>query len=195
LTEKDHFVHVSGHPARDEMIRMYQHVHPQIAIPVHGELRHMAEHGRLATQCQVGKTIVGENGSVMRIAPGNPGVIDHVISGRLSLEGNRLVPLRGELNRQRKQALWNGVAIMSLVVDESGILVGEPQLTTLGVVEKDDDPLLEKAVDAAKRALHAVSTTGQSSTKIEAIRVAVRRVFRDAINKKPITQIHLHRSE
>ncbi|HER26130.1 MAG TPA: ribonuclease J, partial [Rhodospirillales bacterium] len=72
MTEKDHFVHVSGHPARQELIRMYQHVKPKISIPVHGELRHMSEHARLATDCQVGATLVGENGSLMRIAPGQP---------------------------------------------------------------------------------------------------------------------------
>jgi len=197
LTEKDHFVHVSGHPARDELIRMYQHVKPKISIPVHGELRHMTEHARLATQCQVGATVVGENGSVTRIAPGNPAIIDQVTSGRLAVEGNRLVPLNGELNRQRKQALWHGVAIMSLVVDGSGKLVGEPELTTIGIVESDSDPLIGRAIDAAKRALDDLPMGGRLSVEAEAeaIRVAVRRAFRNAIDKKPITQIHVHRSE
>ncbi len=197
LTEKDHFVHVSGHPARDELVRMYQHIHPKIAIPVHGEFRHMAEHARLATGCQVGATVVGENGSVIRIAPGKPGVIDQVKSGRLALEGNRLEPLNGELNRQRKQALWNGVAIMSLVVDGDGRLLGEPELTTLGIVESDDDPLLERAIEAARRVLEDMPMGGRLSAHAEneAIRIAVRRTFREAIGKKPITQIHLHRSE
>ena len=197
LTEKDHFVHVSGHPARDELIRMYQHVKPKIAIPVHGELRHMSEHARLATQCQVGATIVGENGSVTRIAPGDPAIIDQVTSGRLAVEGNRLVPLNSELNRQRKQALWHGVVIMSLVVDVNGKLVGEPKLTTLGIVETDSDPLLGKAIEAAKQALNDLPMGGRLSTEAEAeaIRVAVRRTFRNAIDKKPITQIHVHRRE
>jgi len=196
LTEKDHFVHVSGHPARDELIRMYQHVQPQIAIPVHGELRHMTEHARLATQCQVGETLVGENGSVMRLAPGKPEIIDHVTSGRLAVEGNRLVPLDSELNRQRKQALWNGVAIMSLVVNGEGQLVGEPELTTLGIIENDDDPLLGQAIEAAKQVVEDLPMGGRLSAKAEseAIRIAVRRTFRNAIDKKPITQIHLHRS-
>ncbi len=197
VTEKDHFVHVSGHPAREELIRMYQHVHPKIAIPVHGELRHMAEHARLATQCQVGATLVGENGSVMRIAPGTPGIINHVTSGRLALEGNRLVPLDSELNRQRKQALWNGVAIMSVVVDGEGRLVGEPELTTLGIVEHDDDPLLGHAIEAARQVLDDLPMGGRLSAhaESEAIRIAVRRTFRNAIDKKPITQIHVHRSK
>jgi len=196
LTEKDHFVHVSGHPARDELIRMYQHVHPKIAIPVHGELRHMTEHARLATECQVGETLVGENGSVMRIAPGKPEIIDHVKSGRLAVEGNRLVPLDSELNRQRKQALWNGVAIMSLVVDGDGNLVGEPELTTLGIVDSDSDPLLDQAKEAAKQVLEDLPMGGRLSAhaECEAIRIAVRKTFRNAIDKKPITQIHLHRS-
>ncbi|MBT5309412.1 MAG: ribonuclease J, partial [Rhodospirillaceae bacterium] len=78
MTERDHFVHVSGHPARDELTRMYQHVRPTIAVPVHGELRHMAEHANLARDCQVGQTLVGENGSMMRLAPGPAGIVDNV---------------------------------------------------------------------------------------------------------------------
>jgi len=188
MSERDHFVHVSGHPARDEMIRMYQHVRPTISIPVHGELRHMAEHARLAVECQVAHTIVGENGSMMRIGPGAPGIIDHVHSGRLALEGNRVVPLHGELIHGRKRALWNGTAVVTVVVDKMGKLVAEPILTTTGVLEEGDDDLHDAVLDCVKDAL--LRGTGGETTN-EAIRIAVRRMFREQLNKKPMTKVHL----
>lgn len=188
MSERDHFVHVSGHPARDELVRMYQHVRPTIAIPVHGELRHMAEHARLAHDCQVNHTIVGENGSMMRIAPGEPCIIDHVHAGRLALEGNRVVPIDGELIRGRKRALWNGTAVVTVVIDKQGKLAAEPILTTTGVLENGDEDLHDAVLQCVKDALNDRSS---SETTNETIRIAVRRLFREQLNKKPITQVHL----
>ena len=70
ITEKDHFVHVSGHPARDELAEMYRWVKPAIAVPVHGELRHLRAHVALAESCQVRQSVLVENGSILRLAPG-----------------------------------------------------------------------------------------------------------------------------
>lgn len=188
MTERDHFVHVSGHPARDELVRMYQHVRPTIAIPVHGELRHMAEHARLAEDCQVNHTLVGENGSMMRIGPGEPYIVDHVPTGRLALEGNRVVPLGGELVRGRKRALWNGTAIVTVVVDKRGHLLADPILTTTGVLEDGDESLHDDVLDVVEKALKK-SSYGKGTS--EDIRVAVRRMFRERLDKKPITEVHL----
>ena len=188
MSERDHFVHVSGHPARDELIRMYQHVRPSIAIPVHGELRHMAEHARLAVDCQVSHTIVGENGSMMRIGPGEPCIVDHVHSSRLALEGNRVVPLHGELIRGRKRALWNGTAVVTVVIDKMGNLAAEPVLTTTGVFEDGDEDLHDAVLGCVKDAL---KDEDSKETRNETIRIAVRRLFREQLNKKPITQVHL----
>lgn len=188
MTERDHFVHVSGHPAREELVRMYQHVRPTIAIPVHGELRHMAEHARLAHDCQVAHTIVGENGSMMRIGPGEPGIVDHVPSGRLALEGNRVVPLDSELIRGRKRALWNGTAVVTVVVDKKGRLLSDPVLTTTGLLDEDDDHLHD---DVLRVVEETVNADKHEHGLDEAIRRAVRRMFRDRLDKKPITVVHL----
>ena len=78
------FVHVSGHPARDELTRMYQMVRPQIAIPVHGEARHLLGHAELARRCQVPQAIVVENGDMVRLDRGGGEIIDEVPAGRLA---------------------------------------------------------------------------------------------------------------
>jgi ribonuclease J len=188
ITEQDHFVHVSGHPAREEMVRMYQHVRPTISIPVHGELRHMAEHARLAHESQVTYTLVGENGSLMRIAPGEPKIIDHVHSGRLALEGNRVVPLQSELIRGRKRALWNGTAVLTLVVNKQGKLLSNPLLATTGVLEDGDGDLHNDVITEVKRFMEEDSYNEKTS---EHIRLVVRGVFKEKLNKKPMTKVHM----
>ena len=92
ITDREADIHVSGHPARDELVRMYQWVRPRIALPVHGELRHMVEHAALARACQVPETIVAPNGTLVRLAPGPAEIIDHVAVGRLARDGDGVVP-------------------------------------------------------------------------------------------------------
>ena len=79
ITDREADIHVSGHPARDELVRVYQWVRPKIALPVHGEVRHMIEHAALARACQVPETIVAPNGTLVRLAPGPAEIIDHVL--------------------------------------------------------------------------------------------------------------------
>ncbi len=72
LTAEDHFVHVSGHPCRDELAQMYRWIRPKLALPVHGEMRHQVAHAKLARELQVPQAIVPENGQMFRLAPGRP---------------------------------------------------------------------------------------------------------------------------
>jgi len=195
ITERQHFVHVSGHPARDELTRMYQHVRPTIAVPVHGELRHMDEHARLAASCQVKQTLVGENGACMRLGPGPAEIIGHVPSGRLAVEGNRVVPLNGSLVRERKRALINGTAVVTIVLDGQGDIVSDPILSTTGVVDDNERGIVDAALDAARQALEDLPTMDRRSDEVarETVRVAVRRCFRERLDKRPLTQVHLVR--
>ncbi len=195
VTAKDAFIHVSGHPARDELTHMYQLVRPEVAIPVHGELRHLREHARLAETCQVDKAIVAENGCVIRIGPGEAKIVDHVFSGRLTLEGSRLVPIDSEIAKSRKRAMWHGTATISVVIDGNGALLAVPQLSTTGLFEDESDPICLEAIEQAEDAVSAQSARHiHDDTRVkEAIRLAVRRHFRHHLGKKPVTEVHLVR--
>ncbi len=195
ITDKDHFIHVSGHPARDELLEMYQAVQPQISIPVHGEIRHLAEHAKLARSAQVPEAVVNENGGMIRIAPGPAGVIEQVPSGRLALEGSRVVPLDGELVRGRVRALWNGTATITVVIDRVGELMGDPILTTTGLLEPDDHDIEDDVLDAAEDAIEHLSKKDRRNDDVvsEAVRLAVRRFFRSNFNKNAVTTVHLVR--
>jgi ribonuclease J len=199
ISEQDHFVHVSGHPARDELVDMYQWIRPTIAVPVHGELRHLHAHRKLAQECQVPQTVVATNGELVRLAPGNPRIVDTVPSGRLALDGVNLVPLDGASIRERKRMMYDGAAVASLVVDTDGALLADPELTLYGLADDDDeDDLLYELVQAAIE--HTIENLSRKKLRQddelqEAVRLAVRRAIRGARGKRPQTDVHLIRLE
>ncbi len=195
ITQDDSFVHVSGHPARDEMATMYRLVRPRICVPVHGEARHLAEHARLAKSCGVTQAVLVENGSVVRMGPGEAAIVDEVPVGRLAVEGNRLVPLGGTVLQSRGKALFGGSAMVTVVIDAEGRLLAEPQVSVIGLLEDhEEEPLavVRAEVRAALDGLKA-GVAADNETVRELVRVAVRRAFRKSIGKKPVTQIHLVR--
>jgi ribonuclease J len=195
VTARDHFIHVSGHPARDELAQMYQLSRPRIAVPVHGERRHLEEHAALALECQVPKAIVVENGTMVRLGPDEAGTGGEVVSGRLALDGNRLVAMDGELVKGRIRALYNGSAVLSAVLNSDGEWAAEPELSTIGVLESGEEAVAEAAIDAAKKALKGLSANKRKDDGDvrEALRIAVRRTFRKTLDKNAQTTVHLIR--
>ena len=196
VTDEDYAIHVSGHPAREELTQMYQWVRPQIAIPVHGEARHLMEHAELALACQVPQSIVAENGSMIRLAPGRAEIVEQVHSGRLAADGSRLVPLGGAVLRGRARLAYNGAAMATLVVNGSGGLVGPPQLSTQGLMDDDEAELAEDDVtDAIEDALSSLkrSELRDDAAVGEAARIAIRRAVFRLVGKKPVTQVHVVR--
>ena len=195
ISTEDAIVHVSGHPARGELVRMYQLVRPAIAVPVHGELRHMVEHAALARDCQVPHAVVAENGAIVRLAPGEPEIAANAPVGRLAADGNRLVRLDGELVRRRTRAMWHGAAMVTVVINGAGGLAREPQISTTGLLEEGDDTVERAVLDAARAAVEALPAKRRADDEElkEAVRLAVRRAFNDSVAKKPVTTVHLVR--
>jgi ribonuclease J len=194
ITDRDADIHVSGHPARDELVQVYQWVRPKIAVPVHGEVRHMVEHAALAHACQVPETIVAPNGTLVRLAPGPAEIVDHVPAGRLARDGDTLVPLDGAALRERRKLLWNGAAAATLVIDGKGKAVAAPQVSLRGI-DDEDGALGEALVAGLKEMLADLSPAerGDNRRIEEAARQAVRRVVRAHLGKKPLTDVHIVR--
>ena len=195
LTEHDHpSIHVSGHPARDELIRMYQMVRPRVAIPVHGEARHLIAHARLAEECQVPTAIVAENGEMVRLGPGPAEIIGEVQVGRLGVDGKQLRPLGSTALRDRTRISFNGSAVATLVLDAKGQLLAPPQVTVHGIADEDDELLdvLEDDVGRAVGGLPASDRRDDDAVR-EAARVAIRRTLKAAAGKRPVTDVHVVR--
>lgn len=194
ITDREADIHVSGHPARDELVRVYQWVRPKIALPVHGEVRHMMEHAELAKACQVPETVIAPNGTLVRLAPGPAEVIDHVFSGRLARDGDTLIPLDGESLRERRKLLWNGAAAATLVVDNRGRPLAPPKVSLRGIDDADGE--LQEAIEDALEEMLAdlnAAERGDDRRIEEAARQAVRRVVRAHLGKKPLTDVHIVR--
>jgi len=186
LTEQDHFVHVSGHPCRDELAEMYRWTRPRIAVPVHGELRHMSEHARLARALQVPEAVVVENGHMLRLAPGPAQIIDEVPSGRIHLDGKILVEEGAGLARARR-ALGNaGMIAITLVLDSKGRVATTPSVIIDGIPEPVHAAIRGATDEAVKR-----HKKGDEEQLRENVRRAARRAASDAWGKKPVTRVEV----
>ncbi len=197
ITEKDAFVHVSGHPARGELVRMYQWVRPRIAVPVHGEMRHMLGHADLAAGCQVPHTPVIANGDILRLSASGAEVVGQAAHGRLALDGTRIVPVQSEDIRSRQRMLWNGSVVLTLVVDGDGVPLDDTQLSASGLLGDGsaDRALRDTIVDDAMDDIVALSPAKRrdDAALTEAARRAVRRAVKAHLGKRPPTEVHLVR--
>lgn len=195
ITEKDAFVHVSGHPSRDELAEMYRLARPQIAIPVHGEPRHLVEHARFAQSLQVPHGIVPRNGDLIRLGPGAPEVIEQVPAGRLAIDGEELVAIQGGALAQRRKLAFNGAAAISIVVDREGELLADPKVSLHGVVNVDPEDVADEissAIAEAFEGLRPGPPREDSNLEQTAIRT-LRARLRGLTGRKPPVQVHITR--
>lgn len=156
-TERDHpGIHVSGHPCRDELAQMYQWARPEIAIPTHGERRHLLEHAAFARDLQVPQSLAPRNGDMVRLAPGRAGVIDEVPNGRLYVDGGVVTPANGEALRERRHASFNGVLQVAICLDRKGRIASGPQVRAIGLPGDADYPLEDALDDLAEEAEQAL---------------------------------------
>lgn len=194
VTEKDRFVHVSGHPNRDELARMYELVRPQIALPVHGELRHLREHAALARSLGVPQALEVENGALIRLAPGQAEAVRRVRHGRLAWNGRQAVPVDGRAIGERRQLMAQGTAFASLALDEDGELAADPAIATHGLLDDDDD-LVDDLIDDAARAIEALpgDCRHDDSAVRAAVQKALRRTLRATLRRRPVVCVQLLR--
>ncbi|MEO0961838.1 MAG: ribonuclease J [Pseudomonadota bacterium] len=192
LTEKDHDVHVSGHPCRDELTMMYQWIRPELSIPVHGEPRHLLAHAELAEELQVPEQLVLRNGLMARIAPGPAEIIDDVPAGRLHLDGRILVRAGEAPLRERRQMSFAGHVVVSLVVDDDGQLLADADVAAVGIPDLEDDLSIEDTcAEAAEDAVNRMrkSAKRDDDAVAEAARRAVRGRIRFLWDKKPPVRV------
>jgi len=188
VTDRQSEIHVSGHPGRPELEALYSWIRPQILVPVHGEVRHMKEQGRLGKSCGIKQIVVQENGDLVRLAPGKPGKFDEVRAGRLILDGDIISPADGEAMVMRRRLAQNGLAIV--VLDGKGRV----HVEAIGLpLDEDYDDFVEEAQQDVKVAL-AKLKGGQRHDRevvVEAARLAARRAASRWSGKKPQVRVIL----
>ena len=190
ISEENAFVHVSGHPNRDDLKDMYKWVKPQCVIPVHGEHRHMAEHVSFAKEMQVPKTLLIENGDIVKILPGNKPP-----SGKVYLDGNINVETDSQSIKDRKNLSTNGYLEITLIVSNNGN-IKKPVISYKGIPEKNEDDTF--IFDMEDEIMNICRTFSMDSKKqqqnlIETLKQNCRKIVREKTGKKPFTNINIAR--
>jgi ribonuclease J len=194
ITDRTHLVHVSGHPRRDELADMIGWVKPQLLIPVHGEALHLAEHADLARN--LGVTVgMCRNGDLVKLAPGEPGIIDEIPAGRLYKDGNLMIDAQAGTIADRKRLSAYGIVSVALALTEKGQLAADPEVEMIGIPEitAGGEPMRDVALDAIAETVETLPKARRRDpdSVAEAVRRSVRAAVADEWGKKPLVHVHM----
>ena len=197
VSEENAFVHVSGHPNREDLKDMYNWVRPRSVIPVHGEHRHMIEHINFAKEMQVQYPVKVQNGDVLQLYPGEkPKVVDKAPSGRLYLDGNVSVGEESQSIKDRKNLSYNGFLEVTIIINDIGSIVKKPIITFRGIPSNGENSnfifdLEDKIQDICKT--FSLKNSNQEQNLIETLKTNCRKTVKEKTGKRPYTNVNLVR--
>ncbi|MBR0829413.1 ribonuclease J [Bradyrhizobium manausense] len=195
ITDRTHLVHVSGHPRRDELRDLIAWTKPQLLIPVHGEPLHLHEHAKLARAAGVPKVLVCRNGDLVKLGPGDPGIVGAVPSGRLYKDGTILEDSKSRAVVERRRMAFSGCAFVAIAMTEQGELADDPEIDLVGIPEKNrggetfDDLVFDAVVSTIEGLPRA--RRRDADALAESVRRAVRAVINEHWGKKPPCLVHV----
>ncbi|MDB9937360.1 ribonuclease J [Candidatus Pelagibacter sp.] len=195
ISEESEFVHVSGHPNRDDLREMYDWIKPQCTVPVHGEHRHMIEHMKFAHEMNVPYPVQVENGDIVKLAPGKPHVFDKAPSGRLYLDGNMSVEEDAQSIKDRKNIAANGYMEVTILITAKGNIHKRPVLTFRGLPVYDADEFiyeLEETIEKTTRTF-SIKSKKQEYNLIDALKITCRKCAKELTGKRPFININIVR--
>ena len=196
ISEDNEYIHVSGHPNREDLRDMYNWVKPKAVIPVHGEHRHMIEHIEFAKEMQVKYPVQVENGDIVKLYPGEkPEVYDKAPSGRVYLDGNVPVEEDSRSIKERRNISSNGFLEATIMITPKGNIHNKPLVTFRGLpVYENDDFIygLEEEIEKTVKTF-SLNNTKQQDNLIDALKITCRKFSKEKTGKKPLTNINLVR--
>lgn len=187
-------IHVSGHPCSAEITTMLQWVRPQCVIPVHGERLQLDAQAELAQSCQVNQVVVPNNGSVIRLAPGEPKIVDHVETGTLAVDQRRIIPVTHQSITARRKLQYSGAVHASLVLGYDLKPLGRMKIDTVGLsCERSDDCIINDLEKHIRKILKSLpdDVVLDEDEIAETIRIDLRRYVIDLLGLKPKTTVHV----
>ena len=194
ISEESEFIHVSGHPNREDLKDMYNWVKPKCVIPVHGEHRHMIEHVNFAKEMQVPFPIQVENGDIVKLAPGDhPEVYDKAPSGRLYLDGSVSVEENSQSIKDRKNLGTNGYLEITILITPKGNIHNSPLISFKGLPIYETDEFiygLEEEIEKTTKTFN-LGNKNQQYNLVDALKIASRKFTKEKTGKKPFTNINL----
>ena len=196
ISEDNEYIHVSGHPNREDLRDMYNWIKPKAVIPVHGEHRHMMEHIEFAKEMQVKYPVQVENGDIVRLYPGEkPEVYDKAPSGRVYLDGNVPVEEDSRSIKERRNISSSGFLEATIMITPKGNIHNKPLVTFRGLpVYENDDFIygLEEEIEKTVKTF-SLNNTKQKDNLIDALKITCRKFSKEKTGKKPLTNINLVR--
>jgi ribonuclease J len=195
ITDRNHLVHVSGHPRQAELEDMLRWVRPQIVLPVHGEALHMAEHAALARRVGVPKVATCQDGDMVRLAPNGPEIIDEVPVGRFYKDGRILVDAQARTIPDRRRLSFAGIVSVALALTEQGQLLADPDIELTGLPETNimgenlDEIVYDAVVDTVKNLPRGHKRDPDAIA--ESVSRAVRSTVAREWDKKPMCHVHV----
>lgn len=193
ITDRTELVHVSGHPRRGELAKMYEWTKPRIAIPAHGEPLHLAEHAKFARQQGVPEVVRAKNGTLVRLAPGKAEIVDNIPAGRVYKDGNIVIPAGERALPERRKLAFAGIVTVAIAIDDKGEIAGDPVVDAMGLPEKNRQgrDLTDIIADTVADLLDTLPKAKRRDP--EAVENAVHRAVRAAVNqewgKKPACHV------
>jgi ribonuclease J len=197
IEDGDALVHVSGHPRRSELKRMYEWVRPQIGVPVHGEAAHLVAQGSLMAMSGIAQVAQIRDGDMLRLSPGAATIIDQVPFGRVYKDGKLVGTDEAMGIRDRRKLSFAGHVAVNVVLDDKYELAGDPDLVAIGVAETDasGETLEDLMLDAAIGAVDSIPRQRRKDLDLvqESVRRAVRAAANEAWGKKPLVTVFVTR--
>ncbi len=196
--DTENVIHVSGHPCQDEIAQMLQWVRPALVVPVHGERTQLEAHAKFAAQCQVKQTIVPHNGSVIKLAPGTPVVVDHIEADILAVDQKRIVKSDHQSIIARRKLQYTGALHVSIAMDSKGKVLGQPQFEMIGLLDLDN-PGEEQIEDNMALEIDELIDDMTFDERLddhfvaEELRIGLRRFCHHVLGIKPKTSVHVLR--
>ncbi|MDD1535597.1 MBL fold metallo-hydrolase [Bradyrhizobium sp. WBOS4] len=195
ITDRDALVHVSGHPRRDELRDLIAWTRPQLLIPVHGEALHLHEHAKLARAAGVPRVLVCRNGDLVKLGPGDPGIVGEVPSGRLYKDGTILEDSKSRAVVERRRMAFSGCAFVAIAMTEQGELADDPEVDLVGIPDKNraGEPFDDIVFDAVMSTIEGLPKARRrdADALAESVRRAVRAVINEHWGKKPPCLVHV----
>ena len=196
ISEDNEYIHVSGHPNREDLRDMYNWIKPKAVIPVHGEHRHMIEHIEFAKEMQVKYPVQVENGDIVKLYPGEkPEVYDKAPSGRVYLDGNVPVEEDSRSIKERRNISSNGFIETTIMITPKGNIHNKPLVTFRGLPVYENDEFIYGLEEEIERTVKTFSlnNTKQKDNLIDALKITCRKYSKEKTGKKPFTNINLIR--
>ena len=195
ITDRDALVHVSGHPRRDELRDLIAWTRPQLLIPVHGEALHLHDHAKLARAAGVPRVLVCRNGDLVKLGPGDPGIVGEVPSGRLYKDGTILEDSKSRAVVERRRMAFSGCAFVAIAMTEQGELADDPEVDLVGIPDKNSagEPFDDIVFDAVMSTIEGLPKARRrdADALAESVRRAVRAVINEHWGKKPPCLVHV----